>query len=107
MNPTPLGLRWLEAASRDLNAIVSYIAQYSRVGARNLLLSVDERVSLLRTHPFSGECHPRDRDFHRIFLGNYVLYYTVEEKEIVVRGIIHGARFLHRSWLLRRKRMKE
>jgi plasmid stabilization system protein ParE len=107
MNQAPLDLRWLEAASRDLNAIASYIGQFSRSAARDWLVTVDERVSLLSVHPRSGEAYPRDRDYRRIFLGNYVLYYTVEEKEIVIRGIIHGARLIRHSWLARRKRMKE
>ncbi|HUE71788.1 MAG TPA: type II toxin-antitoxin system RelE/ParE family toxin [Pirellulaceae bacterium] len=107
MNPAPLRLRWLEAASRDLNAIASYIANFSEFGAIHWLTTIDKRVVLLKAHPYSGEAFPRNRLFRRIFVGSYVLYYTVDESEVVIRGIIHGARRLSRSWLARRGKMKD
>jgi plasmid stabilization system protein ParE len=107
MTQPPLRLRWLEAASRELNAIAAYIANFSKVGALDWLTAVDERVKLLTSHPHSGEAFPRNRVFRRIFVGSYVLYYTVNETELVIRGIIHGARRLSRAWLARRGKMKE
>jgi len=37
-----------------------------------------------------------------LVFGNYVVYYTVSRREVVVRAVVHGARRFRPSWLRRK-----
>ncbi len=38
----------------------------------------------------------------QIFYGEYVVYYTVNRRDLVIRAVVHGARHFRKSWLRRK-----
>jgi toxin ParE1/3/4 len=95
-------IRWRTAAKVDLAEIVDYVAADSPAAAERLLEGVLARVESLARHPLSGSICPHYPKARQIIYGNYIIYYTVSPREILIRAIVHGARLFRASWLRRR-----
>lgn len=100
---TPRSIRWHKAALRDLEEIVAYIAQEQPEAAERFAKSVFAKVEMLATAPFLGAVCPHFRTARQLLHGSYVIYYSVDKEEIVVRAVVHGARLFQKYWLTRRK----
>jgi toxin ParE1/3/4 len=103
MSEAPLRVvRWRRAASDDLAEIIDYIASDSPDAAERFLDGVMDRIATLARFPLSGATclhYPKAR---QLLYGNYIIYYTVSRREVLVRAIVHGARLFRASWLRRR-----
>jgi len=84
----------LDAAEQDINNIEEYLAQYSRNAVRRFFDHMKERIRSLRTMPFSCPEYELDPFFRRMVLGDYVLFYSVDEKDklVIVHRIFHYTR---------------
>jgi toxin ParE1/3/4 len=85
-------------AAADLEDIWLFVAQDSGsmdVAAR-LIDSITDRFFLLSDFPYAGRA--RDRDFGigmRSFpVGEFVIVYLVEEKDVLILRVVHGRRDL-------------
>ena len=79
-------------ASKDLEAIWSYIAKDSEAAATRMLRRIDDAISTLAYAPYRGEPQPQfGEDVRRIVVGNYLVFYQTQE-EIRVMRVFHGAR---------------
>jgi plasmid stabilization system protein ParE len=70
---------------------------------------VDEilaRIALLGEFPFAAARCPYYPKARQLVFGNYLIYYliyyTVSRREVMIRAIVHGARFFRASWLRRK-----
>jgi len=85
-------------ASTDLDNIWYYVAKESGSIeiADQLIDSITERFFLLAVHPYLGR--PRDDDLGiglRSFpVGEYVIVYLVEDKDVLILRVVHGRRDL-------------
>ena len=96
-------VRWQRPAREDLAEIVAYIAQQSDLRTADRFAErLIERVDDLAFFPYAGEVCPYFRKARQLPFGNFVIYYTVHRKEVVIRAVVRGAR-LFRSWWLRRE----
>lgn len=95
-------VRWKRAAGDDLAAIIDYIAADSPDGAERFLEAILARIQSLERFPFSGGICPHYPKARQIVFGNYIVYYTVGKRDIVIRAVVHGARSFRMSWLRRR-----
>jgi toxin ParE1/3/4 len=85
-------VRWTTDAADDLERICDYIAQSRPDSARRVAQSVIERIDTLETFPHLGRLGrvhgTREIAFPPL---PFVAVYEVEEEQIVVLRILHGA----------------
>jgi plasmid stabilization system protein ParE len=95
-------LRWKQAAIDDLAKILRHIESDSPPAAEKFRRQILDRIVTLASFPLSGGiCLEYPKARHVIF-GEYVVYYTVGRRDLVIRAIVHGARLFRPSWLRRR-----
>jgi addiction module RelE/StbE family toxin len=89
-------VRLLSVAEKDLNEIVTYIAVDNRRAAEAIATKIEKALFRLSDYPYLGRI-PNEEElaqagYRYLIVENYLVFYVVEEREIVVHRIIHGAR---------------
>ncbi len=86
-------VRYTETALREVDEIFAYIANHSVVAAAAVVERVDELVGQLSEFPYMAQ-ETDIAGVRKFPLGRfpYVVYYTVEQNEVVILHIRHGAR---------------
>jgi plasmid stabilization system protein ParE len=93
-------VRLLPIAEEDLQEILSYIAADSPASAYRFAEMIEKNLQRLSSHPHLGKI-PNDEKlsgmgYRFIIVGNYLIFYTIRSKTVVVHRIIHGARDIQR-----------
>lgn len=93
-------VRLLPVAEEDLDEIVSYIAVDNLRAAEALAARIEKSLLHLAVHPHLGRI-PNEEElanagYRYLIVENYLVFYVVEDREIVIHRIIHGARDYHR-----------
>jgi plasmid stabilization system protein ParE len=85
---------WTDEAHLALDEILDYIAQESPQNACTLLERAIKASAELGTMAERGRVVPEqdDPDTREIFVGRYRLLYEVRPSEVVIIGLLHGAR---------------
>ncbi len=96
MKPIKYTLRLLRAAEDDFNDIITYIAAENRTAAEALAKKIEQSLRRLLSYPYLGKI-PKDEDLGRLgyrflVVENYLIFYTIEDRAILIHRIIHGAR---------------
>jgi len=89
-------IRLLRIAEEDFTEIISFIADDNPTAAEEMAIKIEKNIELLAENPMLGRI-PRDEDiknlgYRYIIIQNYIVFYTVEEKTILIHRILHGAR---------------
>jgi toxin ParE1/3/4 len=89
-------VRLLRAAEDDFTEIISYIAAEKPDAVESLAQRIEHSLRLLATNPYLGRV-PKDAalldlGYRYLIVQNYLIFYVVEERTIVVHRIVHGAR---------------
>lgn len=89
-------VRLLKIAEEDFTEIISFIAADNPKEAEAIANKIEKNLENLSENPLLGRA-PRDIDikslgYRYIIVQNYILFYTIEEKTIIVHRILHGAR---------------
>ena len=89
-------IRLLRAAEDDLSEIVNYIAADRPSAAEALAAKIEMNLNLLSKNPQLGRI-PNEEELMRLgyrylVVQNYLIFYTLEEQDIYVYRILHGAR---------------
>ncbi|MET0367990.1 MAG: type II toxin-antitoxin system RelE/ParE family toxin [Methylobacterium sp.] len=86
-------VRYTRTAARQIASALDYLAADSPVAAQGLSERLQSVMALLREHPFMGRVTSL-RHIRRFPLGSYpyLIDYSVETDEIVVRRFRHTAR---------------
>ena len=89
-------IRLLKIAEEDFTEIVSYIAADNKNAANTLANKIEKNLELLSENPKLGRI-PRDEEirnlgYRYIIIQNYIIFYTIGEKTILVHRILHSAR---------------
>ncbi|HYV36200.1 MAG TPA: type II toxin-antitoxin system RelE/ParE family toxin [Gemmataceae bacterium] len=81
-------------ADADIERICDYIAENNPDAAERLDEKIHRAIQLLADFPGMGHTRPDVADKRYLFwaVGNYVIAYRVEKKELVVVRVLHGAR---------------
>jgi addiction module RelE/StbE family toxin len=81
-------------ARLDVKEIVAYLAQFYANTARNFKAKLVERVNALKDMPLSCPVYVEAPFFRRMVLGDYLLFYDVDEKKnlVTIHRIFHHAR---------------
>jgi plasmid stabilization system protein ParE len=94
-------IHWRKAATEDLAQIVDYVAADNPIATQELLDGILKRVESLARHPSIGGACPYYPKARQITFGNYIIYYSVSRREVLIRAIVHGARLFRASRLRR------
>jgi len=82
-----------DAAEADLAEIWAYVAADSESAATHLLDKIKATCARLLDFPSSGVSRDRlARGLRVVFQGNYAIYYTIAEIEIIIVRVLHSAR---------------
>lgn len=87
-------LTWLTEAINDVDHIAQYISADSPAYASVTVAKIISETRRIRAYPNAGRIVPEfknDRVRER-FVFEYRIVYEIREKEILILGIIHGAR---------------
>ena len=89
-------IRFLRIAEEDFTEIVSYIASENPSAANSIANKIEKNLELLSENPFLGRM-PRDEEirnlgYRYLIVKNYIIFYTIENKTILIHRILHGAR---------------
>ena len=89
-------IRFLKIAEEDFTEIVSYIAADNPIAADAIAAKIEKNLDLLSQNPQLGRI-PRDEEirnmgYRYLIIKNNIIFYTIEEKTILVHRILHGAR---------------
>ncbi len=80
-------------AEEDLLEIWLYIAEQSVDAADSLLGLIEEKCSVLAATPLLGAICPEIApELRYLVVGNYVIYYRVDQNRPTVVRVLHGAR---------------
>lgn len=84
----------LDTGEQDIKAIEEYLIRYSPNAVRKFFESMKERIHTLRTMPLICPEYEHDPFFRRMVLGDYLLFYSVDEKRklVIVHRIFHHSR---------------
>jgi toxin ParE1/3/4 len=89
-------IRLLRIAEEDFTEIISFIADDNPTAAEAMAVKIEKNIELLVENPMLGRI-PKDEDiknlgYRYIIVQNYIIFYTIEEKTILIHRILHGAR---------------
>lgn len=96
MSANRFTLRLLSIAEQDFLDIIEYLAAESPAAARTMMDRLEKRLQQLRDYPFLGKV-PADTKVARmryrvLVVKEYVIFYKVRGKTVLVYRFIHGAR---------------
>jgi toxin ParE1/3/4 len=86
----------LRIAEEDLTEIITFIADDNVKAAEDLAIKIEKNLQLVSLNPQLGKT-PGDPDlkslgYRYLIIGNYLIFYTIEKRTILVHRILHGAR---------------
>jgi toxin ParE1/3/4 len=89
-------VRLLRIAEDDLTEIVAYIAADRPSAGEQLATRIEKNLHLLARNPQLGRI-PDEEELLRVgyrylVVENYLIFYTIEAKTILVHRTLHGAR---------------
>ena len=96
MSKSNFSIRLLSIAEEDFTEIISFIAADNSKAAENLADKIEKNFELLADNPLLGKS-PSDSDlkllgYRYLIIENYLIFYTIEKKTILIHRMLHGAR---------------
>lgn len=96
MNQPKYTIRLLRIAEEDLAEIMTYIAAENISAAEALIDRIEKSLQSLQKHPYLGRI-PDDVEllilgYRYLIVDNYLIFYIVDDRTVIVHRIIHGAR---------------
>ncbi len=96
MRSNKYSVRLLSVAEQDLQALLSYLAAENPLAAATALGRIENGLHALERHPLLGRT-PNDRTvaglgYRVLVIGNYLAFYKVKGKTVLIHRVLHGAR---------------
>lgn len=87
---------WSPRAFDDVDGIAAYIAQDSEAYAASVVRAILAKARSMSVFPLRGRVVPEfgDDSIREVFVYSYRLIYQIEENEVTIAAVIHGARLL-------------
>ena len=84
---------FLAAADQNLLDIDEYLSRFYQNTAADFFEALDKKILLLQDMPYIGAEFAHDKKYRRLVVGNYVVFYIVDEERHIVEihRILHGA----------------
>ena len=95
---------FLEEAEMDMDDIEGYLSQYYASTVRNFFEKLKKQVFMLEDTPYMCQLYEEDSFFRRMVVGDYLLFYSVDEPRnlVIVHRIFHHSRNVSRLLISRR-----
>jgi addiction module RelE/StbE family toxin len=92
-------VQWAEAAVRDLEELISYIAADSSLNAERILDKLEKRAQTLESTPVRGRVVPElahfgIRNWRELIVKPYRIIYRIDEDTVNVLAVLDGRRDL-------------
>ncbi len=89
-------IRLLKIAEEDFTEIIKFIADDNPTAAEAIANKIEKNLELLSNNPHLGRI-PRDEEirnlgYRYLIVQNYIVFYTIEGRTILIHRILHGAR---------------
>lgn len=89
-------VRFLSIAEEDLTDIITFIAADNVKAAEDLANKIEKNLQLVSLNLLLGKI-PGDSDlktlsYRYLIIGNYLIFYTIEKRTILIHRILHSAR---------------
>lgn len=96
MSSSKYQVRLLSVAEQDLLELISYVASDNPDAALQLAERIETQLGNLVRHPYLGKI-PNDQTlaslgYRVLVVENYLIFYKVRRRTVLVHRIIHGAR---------------
>lgn len=96
MSANRFTLRLLSTAEQDFLDIIEYLAAENVSAAHTVANHLEKQLQSLQRHPFLGKV-PSDSKLAKmgyrvLVVGDYLVFYKVRGKTVMIYRIIHGAR---------------
>ena len=91
---------WSHVAACDLENIAEYISRDSDFYAAAFVQKIIDKTRSLKEFSERGRIVPElcKSNIREIFINEYSIIYGIEEKRVIILGIIHGRRDLYKLW---------
>ena len=89
-------IRLLRIAEEDFTEIIKFITDDNPIAAEAIANKIEKNLELLSDNSHLGRM-PRDEEtknlgYRYIIVQNYIIFYTIEEKTVLIHRILQGAR---------------
>ena len=87
-------IKYSEQSIIDLDTIIQYISKDSISRALAYASFLKSKIEILKSSPYIGvECkHKKVYQDCRVYIvDSYLIFYTVQENEIIIRRVLNGA----------------
>ncbi|HRP93363.1 MAG TPA: type II toxin-antitoxin system RelE/ParE family toxin [Ignavibacteriaceae bacterium] len=89
-------VRLLRIAEEDFTEIIKFIADDNPIAAESIANKIEKNLELLSDNLNLGRMS-RDEEiknlgYRYIIVQNYIIFYTIEERTILIHRILHSAR---------------
>jgi plasmid stabilization system protein ParE len=83
---------FLDEATQDIDDITEYLSQFYANTARKFFDKMKKHVGNLEIMPYMYPVYEDDSFFHRVVIDDYLLFYSVDEKQslVTVHRIFHS-----------------
>ena len=91
-------IKYLPTFPSDRNVIRKYLSQFYVGTEKRFFLLLRKKINYLREFPFSCSVYEHDPDYRRLVVGDYLVFYTVNEdlKVVEVHRILHGSQNINK-----------
>ena len=95
---------FLDEAKADIDDIEEYLSQFYASTVRNFFDKLKKQVFMLEDTPYMCPVYEEDPFFRRMVVGDYLLFYSVDEARnlVPVHRIFHHSRNVSRQLLTHR-----
>ena len=92
---------FLEDAETDMNGIDEFLCQFSERTADDFIAQVESHTLQLEENPYMCQVYEADPFFRRMVVGDYNLFYSVNEqmKQVAIHRVFHHSRNVSRQLL--------
>lgn len=89
---------YLDSFYSEFEEIIYYISYKlkNKTAAKNLINKVENSINNLLNNPKMFEIYKskkiRENNWYRVYVGNFIIFYTVLDSKIIISHIIYGRR---------------
>ena len=92
-------IKYLPETVSDRDEIKNYLAQYHESTVKKFFNLLKVKISRLKEFPFSCPEYEDDHDYRKLVVGDYLVFYIVNEKDrtVEIHRIFHGSKDIKRQ----------
>jgi len=87
-------VKYLQDTVKDREDIRNYLSQYYKGTANKFFALLKKKIERIKTFPYSCPQYEDDPDYRRLVVGDYLVFYMVNEEKrtVEIHRIFHASR---------------